>query len=156
LLSPLCEVLLNDLRAELRSQGHTATGTLMDSLRVEIMDELGGLKIVGSSVFYGRYVDSGREPGVKRVPLDALIEWIRVKRFDLQGRSERSVAFLIQRAIFERGIPTDGNEMKRMFVRRTLENRAEYIRAFIFEKLDEVIRFTLTESIKNTEMVMVK
>ena len=53
---------------------------------------------------YAIFIDSGRKAGARRVPLWALVDWI--KRYNLSdGRiSVNSLAFLIQRSIFENGI----------------------------------------------------
>lgn len=53
---------------------------------------------------YAIYIDSGRKAGARRVPLWALVDWI--KRYNIgDGKtSVNSLAFLIQRSIFENGI----------------------------------------------------
>jgi hypothetical protein len=63
--------------------------------------------IEGKSLLYGRYVDSGRRAGIKRVPIDALIGWIRVKGIPLNGRKERDLAYAIQLKIWKNGIPSN-------------------------------------------------
>jgi hypothetical protein len=59
--------------------------------------------------FYGEFVIRGRKPGTKKVPISALVAWIKRKR--LQGRDKRgrfisanSLAYAIQTAIYKRGI----------------------------------------------------
>jgi len=53
---------------------------------------------------YAIYIDSGRKAGARRVPLWALVDWI--KRYNIgDGKiSVNNLAFLIQRSIFENGI----------------------------------------------------
>lgn len=109
---------------ELERQGHKATGQLINSVEVAVNDITDGFEIVGQHLYYGRFVDTGRKAGVKRVPIDALIDWIRVKKMDLRGNSERQVAFAIQRAIYNKGIPTDGDQRKKRWMSGTLEAKA--------------------------------
>lgn len=53
---------------------------------------------------YWKWVEAGRRPGVTKVPIGPLIEWIKRKRLPLRGRSINAVAFAIQSEIFKRGI----------------------------------------------------
>jgi len=53
---------------------------------------------------YAIYIDSGRRVGAKRVPLWALVDWIKRYNIGDGSISVNSLAFLIQRAIFENGI----------------------------------------------------
>jgi hypothetical protein len=65
--------------------------------------------IVISMNLYGQWVISGRKPGTKKVPIAALIAWIKRKGFrgrNKLGRfiSDTSLAFAIQNAIYKNGI----------------------------------------------------
>lgn len=55
-------------------------------------------------MYYAKFVNAGRKPGTKGVPIDVLVEWIRRKRLNMEGMRERSVAFAMQRSIRARGI----------------------------------------------------
>lgn len=112
---------------ELERQGHKATGQLINSVEVAVNEIADGFEIQGHHLYYGRFVDTGRKAGVKRVPIDALIDWLRIKKMDLRGNSERQVAFAIQRAIYNKGIPTDGDQKKKRWMSGTLEVNAQEI-----------------------------
>lgn len=125
LLNHIADFLRAALVKELEDQGHVATGNLLKSIEVVVEEIKDGFEIKGNFLKYGRYVDTGRKPGGKKVPIAALIDWIRVKKIDLRGKSERSVAFAIQTAIFRKGIPTDGDTSKKRWMSRTLEANEE-------------------------------
>ena len=85
---------------------------LVEGLKYELVEE-GGLP-VGISVLapdYATYVDAGRRPFARKVPISALIEWIKRRRLQqrFKGRkgkfiSINQIAFTIQNSIYKRGI----------------------------------------------------
>jgi len=118
----------------LRRQGHRATGTLANSMKLEWelnQDKDEWTIELTPDVDYWQYVDSGVD-GVnkkysretfkflntdtrtfrftnKKPPLKAIMGWLKVKGY--QGRNakgqfitDRSFGFLVQRAIFQRGL----------------------------------------------------
>lgn len=89
---------------ELIDRGHQASGKLIRSVEVKVDNFVKGLAITGYAEFYGKFVESGRRPGVKRVPLDALIEWLKQKNFSEDANRIRGIAFAIQATIFRDGI----------------------------------------------------
>lgn len=89
---------------ELLNQGHTASEALFDSIKTVVERTLTGITITTEALFYAKYVNAGRKPGTKGVPIDVLVEWIRRKRLNMEGKRERSVAFAIQRSIRDKGI----------------------------------------------------
>jgi hypothetical protein len=86
-----------------------ASGGLYDSVDYSIVETNGLPRLVLEIANYAFYVDKGRGAKVKRVPLDVLISWIRIK--GLQGRDDRgrfmsqtNLAWAIQTNIFKYGI----------------------------------------------------
>jgi len=54
---------------------------------------------------YFRYIDSGRRPKARKVPVEALIKWIKKKGITPRGnQSVNSLAFAIQNSIYKVGI----------------------------------------------------
>ena len=54
---------------------------------------------------YFRYIDSGRKPKARKVPVEALIKWIKKKNITpRKGQSVNSLAFAIQQSIYKVGI----------------------------------------------------
>lgn len=53
---------------------------------------------------YVQYIQSGRKPFSKKIPIDALIVFIKSKNINLNGKSINSVAFAMQQSIYKNGI----------------------------------------------------
>ena len=151
-LLPIAKTLENMIKEELQSQNHIAKKNLYNSIEVIVAQEIGGWKIVGKYLYYGDFVESGRKAGVKRVPLDVLIEWIKDKKINLRGKDERSVAFAIQAAIFKKGIPTDGDDKKKKFVSRTLEDNEKQIEKMIRDAVYVLFEASINHFITNTQI----
>jgi hypothetical protein len=132
--------LVDELRKELAEQGHnTSKMTLSDSIRYEI---------VGNDLFfyardYAKYVDSGRAKEVKRIPIDALAQWVELRGI-ATGESEiKSMAYAIQTKIYQEGSPTLGsfafsdNGRRTDFVKFTFEENAKVITELALEAMGE-------------------
>lgn len=127
LLQEVATYLEQRLKATLVAQDHVATGDLYNSIEAVVQETVKGWKIVGSNLFYGNIQDTGLKPGIY-VPIKALIDWIRAKRINLQGKKELSVAFAIRAAIYKKGTPTDGDDKKKRWISRTLEEEEQEIK----------------------------
>lgn len=150
-LIALCNNIKQNLILELQRQGHRATGDLINSLDVVTEQISGAVSIVGRYVYYGRFVDTGRNAGLKGVPIDALIAWIRVKNIDLMGNSEKSVAFAIMNAIKKHGIPTNRDMSKRRFMSGTLERMETQIFDRITEAYGRAVEKEIVNLIEQTQ-----
>jgi hypothetical protein len=82
---------------------------------------------------YGKYVDSGRRKGAKKVPLDVLIAWIERKAIVNGDKEVKSLAFAIQQTIFKEGSPTKGsfrfsnNGRRKGFIDFVIENKLDFV-----------------------------
>lgn len=150
-LQPIATLLQREVITELEAQGHIATGELKDSIEATVEDYTGGFKIVGRYLYYGDYVNSGRPPGTKKVPLDALINWIRVKKINLNGKREKDVAFAIQTAIFKKGIPSDGDDKKKRFVSRTLEANEVRVKEMVEAVFYKLVKLSVDNMVEDTQ-----
>ena len=137
-LIQLAEFLQKELAKEIILQKHKATGRLLNEMEVQVIEEATRTIIRETHPFYGDFVDRGRKPGGRRVPIDALERWVRVKGF-APGR-ERGAAFAIQRKIFKEGIPTNGS--RKLAPRRTawLTGVVERNRQKIEAEINEAVR----------------
>ncbi len=115
ILQPIADYLKKELQEELIQQEHKATGELINSIDVVVNEILGGFEISGSSIFYGQYVERGRMKGARGVPIDALINWIKVRGIKIGSASEKSMAFMFQASIKKKGIKPS------LFVEKTLK-----------------------------------
>lgn len=133
---------------ELLNQGHTASEALFNSIHSVIDQTLTGVTISTQALHYAKFVNAGRKPGTKGVPIDALVEWIRRKRLNMEGKRERSVAFAMQRSIRKKGIKPSRfidksidkfNKSKRLEnnIERFLDEYAEERLKTIFNQLAE-------------------
>lgn len=137
---PLAKRLEEQLKAELLSQQHKSTGRLIGSIHVEVENFIDEISIVGYAEFYGQFVDRGRKPGTKRVPIDALIEWIKVKGFESDERRIRQMAFAVQAKTFK-----DGNRIFRdqakfgNFVGKVLQSNKSEIQSLIEKNFNQLV-----------------
>jgi hypothetical protein len=87
-----------------------ASGKLLDSISYDVeVDTNGDAQLVISYIDYFENVNLGRRPEKKKVPISAILDWIRVR--GLQGRNKKgqfiprlSFAFAIQTNIYKFGI----------------------------------------------------
>lgn len=90
-----------------------ASGNLYNSLTATVMPNGDDFELVITYADYFKYVNEGRRAGVKKVPLTALLEWIKIRgiRGVKRGRgggagriSNLSLAFAIRESIYKYGI----------------------------------------------------
>jgi len=128
----IAEYLDAKLKKELVVQQHVASEKLFNSIHTEVFLNRENIIFNGYGEFYGRFVDTGRKPGVRKVPIKALERWIRIKRFEFDAKKIRGLAFAIQTTIFNEGIPTKGSRLlaprRTEWVTRTLEHEAPNIK----------------------------
>lgn len=103
-----------------------AKSTLIESFSFDI-ENLETININGTD--YVKYVEAGRRPGVRRVPIRALLAWIEKYKArlnnvpnDMAGRTR--MAFAIQSAIFRRGL------RRRPFIDTAVESAIKTIDPF--------------------------
>lgn len=118
-IAPIIEQIIKDTLSEKRYPfgfarytgvgTKVASGKLRDSVKVEVMtnDSISYLKVI--MLGYAQYVQSGRLPNKKGVPIQPLLEWIKYRRLkgrDAKGRfiTDKSLAFAIRNNIMKFGI----------------------------------------------------
>lgn len=109
--------LVKKLQQEVEIQKHVASGKLRDSFEYRVKSTGNGISLEIYSEDYGQYVETGRKPGAKRVPIAALMEWIRLKAIATEDKQVRSIAFAIQEKIYREGTPTSNS--RKLAARRT-------------------------------------
>lgn len=65
ILGQLAEHLKKALQTELSVQMRVASGTLINSIEAVVKETMSGFEIVGSAVYYAKYVENGAGPGRK-------------------------------------------------------------------------------------------
>lgn len=150
LQTEVADFLKEAIKEEMIAQGHVATGNLLNSVEVEVTNAIDLISIDGRFLKYGRFVDTGTRGG-GWVPIDVLIQWMRIKKIDLRGKREKEVAYAIRWAIYKKGSPTDGDERKKQFMTRTLDRLENEINTRIINIVDEAMQITFTNMIAKVQ-----
>lgn len=109
----------DEIRKEIKNQGHVATGNLLNSVRTEITDKgdtlVGRVYIADYAGILNKGVKASRVPytrgsgaGSSRY-IDALIGWIRVIKPGMSDVERKSFAFAIANKAKKEGHPTRGS-----------------------------------------------
>lgn len=106
-------------------KGKLATGRGAQSIEVITKQLVDAMVLTESHEDYMTFVDRGRKKGVRKVPISAIEEWLRVKNFSWAANNIRGAAFAVQTNIFKFGIkPT-------RWIGETLEEEAAAIEAAV-------------------------
>lgn len=100
----IADFIRDTLQMELLNQGHVASEALFNSIECVTEKTLFAFDFTAHALFYAEHVNDGRKKHKRGIPIDALIGWMRLRKFDLKGKRETSVAFALQRSIKEKGI----------------------------------------------------
>lgn len=88
--------------------------------------------------FYYRFIESGRKPGVTRVPVSALVDWVQRKNVPVpQGMTRLGFVFAIRENIYKNGIKA------RPFVAEAIDLATDELSIRIFGEIDEYIKSTV-------------
>jgi hypothetical protein len=86
-----------------------ASGNLYDSITATVVNGKQGPELTITYADYFKYVNLGRKPGKKYVPIPAILDWIKIR--GLKGRNKKgkfiprlSFAFAIRENIYKYGI----------------------------------------------------
>ena len=127
------------LSAELERQKHIATGQLDKSLEHKVVRNADGWSLEIYAEEHALYVNRGRRPGGRKVPIGALMDWIVTKGLASGDKEIKSMAFAIQTNIFKYGIPTRrGRQIaarRTQFIDLTLDRFTEKI----FTDIEEAV-----------------
>ena len=102
------DVLIKAITDALVAQGHRASGRLIDTARRVVTLRLDRMFIDIELEDYYKKLDEGQPAGTL-VEIGRLVKWLRSTKFSGGGAELRRAAFLIQRAIFREGSPTEGS-----------------------------------------------
>lgn len=108
----LGQLIINELGKELIKQQHRATGDLISSLDYTLNLRGSGFTLEILMNDYGLFVNTGRKPGKKKVPIQALLEWIKQKGIETNNKKALGIAFAIQKTIQKEGVPTRNSRAK--------------------------------------------
>ena len=129
----------NVLSAQIVFAKKVASGALLNSVESKTVKTFSGLASELYAANYVYNVSAGREPGYPptfddKGFLDALTKWVLIKGKESDAKKARTVAWLIRRKIFEKGIPAT--------------NIIEFAIEEINKQIDEMVREALTKDIE--------
>ena len=103
-LEQLGELLVNDMASFLIANKKLSSGTLVKSLKSKVEDSAAGIELNIYGTDYAKFVDRGRKKGGKRVPISALVKWVKEKGLATGDKKMVQLAFAIQTNIWKNGI----------------------------------------------------
>ncbi len=98
-LENIGQFIINELAKELIKQDHRATGKLISSLNYDTIQRSSSATLLINMEDYGKFVNTGRKRGAAKVPIDALVEWIKQKGIETNNKKVLGMAFAIQKTI---------------------------------------------------------
>tara|TARA_R100001510_G_C7471616_1_gene87630 strand:+ start:41 stop:502 length:462 start_codon:yes stop_codon:yes gene_type:complete len=139
-LNTLGQVIVKDIKNNLRAKGKRATGKLISGLKAQALGNELIIKSIGAEK-YQSIVDLGRKPG-KGVPPKNLLEWIKIKNIRPNKarnvKTERDLLFVINRKIKNQGI--QGIEYTRAALNKFGPIIGDSIGLKYQEELDRIIK----------------
>jgi len=104
-INDLLKTILKDLematKLSLEQSGVKKSSNLSKSVKYIVVKESIDLEVA----YYYPFVSTGRKPGVRKVPIKALIEYIKRGGFAMKsGQTINQLAFAIQTSIYKHGI----------------------------------------------------
>ena len=91
------KMIILELQKELLGQGHKATGSLINSMEGQTMVLPDSVVIEILMDDYSQYVNDGRKPGGKKVPIAVLVDWIERKGIASGRKDIKNAALLFNR-----------------------------------------------------------
>lgn len=140
---------------ELLQQGHSNTGKLIDSIDREIVQSTDYIQLNGTFVFYGKYVDTGRRAGARKVPIFVLEEWIKQKGIESDIKKVKGLAFAIQKTIFDKGISTPASwkgESTKDWMTKTLKENDPQIKDDVFNAVRTAMELIIFNIVRDTNV----
>ncbi len=158
-LSNIEKLIINELQQELIGQGHKATGSLINSMEGRTMVLPNSVVVEILMDDYSQYVNDGRKPGGKKVPISVLIDWVERRGIASGNKDVKNAAFAIQQKIFREGSPTDGsfkfsnNGRRKGFIDFVIDNKLDPILAQlgddVFQEFDALVTDIVKKFNKN-------
>lgn len=159
-LTALAKVFSNELRRELRQEGHYLTGKTAQAVTLKTEQTVSGYRIFMEQTPTIAVLEEGAKYTTKAPPLKVIKEWVEQRGLPRtqSGRTSRSksltvlqsqAAFRIRRAILKEGLPTSGSFKYSKNGRRKGFISAALADSYIEQQLDirgimqEIVEFSL-------------
>tara|TARA_R110000868_G_scaffold408585_5_gene691971 strand:- start:2172 stop:2624 length:453 start_codon:yes stop_codon:yes gene_type:complete len=109
---------------------------------VEVKPTLTGFQVWAND--YLEYIDSGRKPGAKKIPIKDLIRWLKKTGISKTNKGAKliNLAFIIQKSIYKKGIKSKN-------ILKPIEKEMEAILEIRFEEeFLKAVEEDITKSLK--------
>ena len=155
------ELLVEELKGEIKAQGHVLTGGLINSLEVDVEFTGDGIRGVLKWNSYGNILERGVKPG--RIPftrgsgaksskyIEGLIRFFKIK--GLPTREATGAAFATANKQKREGMPTrnsfkySSNGRRTGMIERVVEDKGVRIVAGIQNEIAESLQISLTQNV---------
>jgi len=134
-----------DIKQQLLDDGHRATGELIESIETIVSKGSNVFTIEGYMGKQGLFIISGRQPGAKGIPIQALVDYLNNKNFGRGIDETRGVAFHIQKRIKKEGIKPDD------FIEKVFEKDKDLISQKLNDAAYNALNISLTNLINNAK-----
>lgn len=132
-----------DIIKQLLAADKKATGSLINSLRYEVLETVDSVILNIISLDYFDNIDKGRRPGAKPPPVRSIIPWVQSKGIKFKNSSVESTAFVIARSIGIKGIKPLGIKQKTIdnIVNNKLKLISDGYSKDVLEDINKIIKF---------------
>lgn len=132
-----------DIIKQLLAADKKATGSLINSLRYEVLETVDSVILNIISLDYLENIDKGRRPGAKPPPVRSIIPWVQSKGIKFKNSSVESTAFVIARSIGIKGIKPLGIKQKTIdnIVNNKLKLISDGYSKDVLEDINKIIKF---------------
>lgn len=146
---------VKELRRELILQKHVATATLHDSINYKFSTTGNGIMIKVYAAKHALFVDAGRKPFEKKVPVKELMKWVLIKGIANDDDSAKSIAFAIREKIYQEGTPTLGSRKlatrRTKFIQIVKKNIQAEAKNMLKKQTQDSVRSRLSEVFRNAQ-----
>lgn len=147
-LDEIGQYIIEELAKEIIKQDHSNTGKLIQSLDYRVSSGANSISLIVEMNDYGKYVNTGRKRGARKVPIDALVEWIKQRGIESNNKKAIGIAFAIQKTIQRDGIPTK-NSRKRGKRVEFVDDTIKRIRANLEDRVSKILEKEVELQIDN-------
>lgn len=155
------QLIVDELKEEMRAQGHVLTGSLLRSLEVDVSFERDGVRGVLKWSEYGNYLERGVKAAqipFRRGSGARVSKYIQglIRFFELRGLNEReakSAAFATANKHKREGMPTrssyrfSSNGRRTGMIERTVEKQGVRVVAQIQNDIAQRLQISLTQNV---------
>ena len=150
ILDDIGDILIKDLRRELKNQEYFASGSLDNSLKTKVKKD--GLQIVGNG--YGLIINQGLDGSAwSSMPnIEDLREWVRKKGLAKNETEVKQIAYAVGRRIMKDGLPNKKRKSPKLnFIGNVVNKRKNKIAQIVNRTISQSIMFDIKKIKKHSD-----